>query len=796
MAILPEVFDATAIPPRVGYDTLPDIPAIARLKSRAQWVAWKYVDRGGPKPTKPPFQAETGMPASVNEPRHWANYHQAVMRAKRSRMEGVGYVLSADDGLTGIDLDNCRDPDTGELAAWAQEIVDLAETYCEVSPSETGLRLIVEGKISAAMKLDAAGVELYATGRYLTITGWHVHGTPTSINAAPLTLSTLEARIASMKPPKPEAPVHIRREPAPSTWSGDTSNPFRAVNDAALANLDAWVPDIFGSAARFQAGTGAYRIRSRDIGRDTQEDLSIAPNGIKDWGVHDMGDARDGSRTPIDIVQQFGREPHVRDAAMWLCSQLGRDPADFGFDRGSDVGAEITANLLRRVVVEDGTMTDAETGEVIEPSKGKSPGSILDRLSIGKNGDWTKPQGLLSDMADWILASSRRPNRPLAVASSLAVLSAVCGRHLYSPTSSTLNVYIVCLAGTAVGKNRPLSAVAEILRAAKLEKLQTTAKSFSVSSIEQMVMDHPCCVATVDEIGANLLGRMSHKNSNTHEMAMRGALLELWSREKGMAPFMTTRRAQSSSVEIPSPSISLFGVSTPEAFYASVTSGSVRDGFLNRFIIAPAAPRAKPIEVSDEARRVPNKLIGQILDILPISKGNLADALGIFAATVDIEGDRLEWAGKDVKKAAENFEEEILDLIDANPEQSPLMGRIYEYTVRLASLHAVSRAGRKARVELDDLEWGASWAIESARTMIDGALALMASNDYEQKFNAIRAAIEEAGQITQRELLRKVRTVMARERDAIIGHLKEGGWIEPVNFGTKTKPAVGWRWIG
>src|SRR5262245_12504874 len=65
---------------------------------------------------------------------------------------------------------------------------------------------------------------------------------------------------------------------------------FDAVKAAALANLDAWVP-AFLPKAEFQPNTGGWRVSSTDLGRDLQEDLSIHPTGIKDFGVHDMGDS-------------------------------------------------------------------------------------------------------------------------------------------------------------------------------------------------------------------------------------------------------------------------------------------------------------------------------------------------------------------------------------------------------------------------------------------------------------------------------------------------------------------------
>lgn len=776
-------FDATAVA-RPSFDNLPD--AFRDLKSRKQWVGWKYALVDGSL-RKRPMCAHANFFGSHSSPHTWGTYEQAVRAATRFKWDGVGYVLTADDDITGADLDKCRDPDTGEIDEWARDIIAFAETYTEISPSGQGLRLFWRGKAEKALKCDPQHVEVYVSHRYLTTTGDHLQGTPLEILPAPKTEAALKSRVdlfkISQEQARPTQPIQLA--PARASTTDQPSEFFRRVNDAALASLSSWVPSLF-SSSKFQPSTKAYRISSKELNRDLEEDLSISPQGIIDFGVADMGDGRQGKRTAIDIVDEYGGAPDITKAAFWLCEQMGISPKSLGWADGSENEA-LGAELAQQVLTKQSEILDAPI---------TSPGALLDSLPFANLADWTEPEGLLAEMTEWILLSSRRPNRPLAVASALSTLSAVCGRHLFGPTGTALNVYIACLAGTAVGKNRPLAAVAEIMRAAKLDHLQTTAKGFSVSAVEQMVLDHPCCVATVDEIGANLLGRMSHKNSNTHELAMRGALLELWSREQGMPPFATHRRAGSASTPVPSPSISIFGVSTPEAFYGAVTSGSVKDGFLNRFLIAHAAPRAKPIEVSEDARKVPQRLIGALLDIIPDAKGNLGNALGVFSLNIEPVGHRIPWESAKTRTAAEQFEEHILALMDANPDPAPLMGRIYEYSVRLAALHAVSRAGRNAKVTQQDFAWGASWAIQSARAMIDGALSLMAANDYEQKFNSIRNAIQESGKIGRNELLRKIRSVNAREREDIIKHLKEGGWIVETSIETKGRRALGWKWVG
>lgn len=453
----------------------------------------------------------------------------------------------------------------------------------------------------------------------------------------------------------------------------------------------------------------------------------------------------------------------------------------------------------RTLVDISGLLVDKETVEIIEDQPAAAPGAkSLNDLPWANPNRWLEPKGLIAAMAEWIIASSRRPNRPLAIASAIAVMSGICGRHLFSPTHSAMNLYIICLAPTAVGKGRPLSAIGEILRAAGLARLHTTAKAFSVSAIEAMVVEHPCCVATADEIGANLLTRMSHKKSSTHETAMRGAFLELYSREYGQPPYATHQRAGSASVEVPSPSLSLYGTSTPESFYESLTSGSVKDGFLNRFLIVNAAPRAGVHDFEPEMRRVPDSIIEAIRGVIPSAagRGNISEAIDVFSPVAEPEAHILRWDDESTYQASREFEENVLAVGDANPDIQPFIGRVFENSVRLAGLHAVSRAGRMATVTIHDLEWGASLAIASARHVIDGAALMMSSSDYEANLNTIRKAIADAGTITRMDLLRRVRSVSARERDEVIKHLIEGGWIEQVCIETQGRYAVGWRWLG
>src|SRR5690606_38521339 len=152
-----------------------------------------------------------------------------------------------------------------------------------------------------------ASVEIYRDRRYLTITGTHYPGTPQDIRPAPKTIERLIARIEQFRPADQSyaGPTVGTESSIPPSKSSGTSEFFSNVNSKAIASLASWVPAIFPSA-RHQPGTGAFRVSSKALGRNLQEDLSLAPDGIVDFGIHDMGDAREGKRTAIDICIEYG----------------------------------------------------------------------------------------------------------------------------------------------------------------------------------------------------------------------------------------------------------------------------------------------------------------------------------------------------------------------------------------------------------------------------------------------------------------------------------------------------------
>jgi putative DNA primase/helicase len=117
----------------------------AELRAVPQWVNWRWEQRpdrttGELKWTKPPYQPN-GQHAESDNPETWMRFEQAVSAYEKGNFSGIGFVLTNDDGFAGVDLDHCCNPETRAIESWAMRIVQALNSYTEISPSGTGLRI-------------------------------------------------------------------------------------------------------------------------------------------------------------------------------------------------------------------------------------------------------------------------------------------------------------------------------------------------------------------------------------------------------------------------------------------------------------------------------------------------------------------------------------------------------------------------------------------------------------------------------------------------------------------------------
>jgi primase-polymerase (primpol)-like protein len=166
------------------------------IKSFRAWVVWRY-EWIKQKWTKVPYPTVGGsIKASSTDPSTWGTFSDAIDRYGRGEFDGIGFVLDPKNEIAGVDLDHCVGEST---AVWAMKIMFQLDSYTELSPSGTGLRILLKGAIPPGGRKKNS-IEMYDSARYLTITGHHRARTPLTIESRQEAITALHTRVFAEEP--------------------------------------------------------------------------------------------------------------------------------------------------------------------------------------------------------------------------------------------------------------------------------------------------------------------------------------------------------------------------------------------------------------------------------------------------------------------------------------------------------------------------------------------------------------------------------------------------------------------
>lgn len=253
-------------------------------KDLHQWVGWKW-EGGGNKWTKPPYNAQAGKNAKTNDASTWCTFEEALTAYRKDQdIAGIGFVFTEGDPFIGVDLDHCRNPETGEVALSAQKIIAQLDSYTEVSPSRTGVKIWIKAKVPGKGKRTSCEdeeIEVYDRGQYFTVTGWHVEETPTTIEERQTELNDLYAMYFN---DKQKSQASRKRSSAKSTTSGRRKSKRTA--DPPSAALNEKIENLRKSNPKF-ARTWQHDRPDMNDRSDSGYDLALASLTLADGWTDD-----------------------------------------------------------------------------------------------------------------------------------------------------------------------------------------------------------------------------------------------------------------------------------------------------------------------------------------------------------------------------------------------------------------------------------------------------------------------------------------------------------------------------
>ena len=151
---------------------------MSEMRGIPSWVCFCAVVKGD-KTQKPPIQAagqNQGRLADKTNPQHLCSFERAKLYYELHKGEpmqggvvaGIGFVLTKQTGIVGIDLDHCVE--NGIVNPWAAEIIEAVGGFAELSPSGSGVHIYIKGQLPFDNR-RSGGIEIYSHNSYLTVTG-------------------------------------------------------------------------------------------------------------------------------------------------------------------------------------------------------------------------------------------------------------------------------------------------------------------------------------------------------------------------------------------------------------------------------------------------------------------------------------------------------------------------------------------------------------------------------------------------------------------------------------------------
>lgn len=418
--------------------------------------------------------------------------------------------------------------------------------------------------------------------------------------------------------------------------------------------------------------------------------------------------------------------------------------------------------------------------------------AVYESISPVANHLLTLP-GALGAAVDWVNSTAPKPQPIFAVQSVLAFASTVLGRRFVTSNDNFTSLYFLNVGESGSGKEYAKTAIERLLNACNLGHLIGPSGYTSESGVISCLLSQPNHVAVIDEFH-RVLEQASIKNNANARSAIT-LLMTAWGtrdsvlRSKSYSTFgMSERDAKAAKDRVVyQPSNTMMAMAIPD-LWETVGSAAVRDGFLNRFLIAETEigrqvsnfqPKvAVPQEVIDWATSIRARYTGIIdPDINPI---------GINPVVVGIEPS----AGK----LFSNFEEDCMTgelcAIAKEAGAVQMVNRSTETAMRVAFILALGRDANQ--VSAKDAQWAIDYVRCHALRSIFRLKNCLADSEFEAQKKTVVAKLKGSGKpLTIAQIVngtRRLDGLKKRELTELMDTLVHLGAVAKVDVPRKAGP--------
>lgn len=574
------------------HDNIPE-----EFKSYIQFVCWKLEQTDTGAQTKIPYNPKTNRKASVNDRSSYCSFPEAVKGKLSGSFTDIGFVITKQDPLACIDFDAVRDDDGNiihdpEVAARQLKVLGAMDSYTEYSPSGYGLHTWVKGAVPHGRK--RAHMEIYSSGRFMTMTGNIYHNAP--IMERNTVLNTLWAELGNKDKPDidyfagdleeilNDVQVLGKAHNASNgdlfadLYAGNWQNHYKSQSEGDFALIDLIT---FYTHNRYQimrifrnSGLGQRDKARRDdyVGNMINKSFDRTLKPIDLSGIHDQMNAGISAVLTGNAVA-VGREPIAASALP--------GPGQY------DLTPQAVPAAPPRLAIAPPSA----------PPPSDPPSATLDGYPLDT---WQRnlPPGLVGRISNFIYQQAPRPVNEIALAGALGLMAGIVGRS-FNVSGTGLNHYIILTAKSGSGKEAIAAGIGKLISSVSLKitdgvELNTMAEFIGPAEVSsgQALLKYisgrkktPCFVSIIGEVGLKLR-QLSDEHANGAELMLKRVLLDLYhksGKKDTLQPSIYSDKTNNTEM-VRSPAFSLIGETVPEEFYKSLSEAMITNGLLSRFL--------------------------------------------------------------------------------------------------------------------------------------------------------------------------------------------------------------------
>lgn len=690
----------------------------------------------------------------------------AAMLDERVDLDGLGIVLHP-SGLVDLDADS---PEAEEaIQRLFGGNVPITPTY----QSTRGLHRLFAARdwpddLAALNKWMAGPIEVRGCGPKAAQSvfppsgGRHWIHSPETVAPAELSDEAAAAlvelhRAAKAAKPKPAKPAAVRPLPSMPAIGG-------------RLNVEKWLSRIGIEVLGMERGPDALRFfipcpgRSLHTGRNRDSDccVTLADDGrVGGHCFHVSCSMNDGAALRAALGEPTREEWGLAEGdpiPTWVDAFLA-SPEGQALDAGTPTPANAALTVADTVVESSSDENAAaELAGDLEIDNEPFPESCL------------RPMGLMGLIVDHIDRVSRFPQPELALAATIGCMATLAGQKVRDESDTRTNIYLLGLERSGAGKEAARKVVRAVLQAANPafagpERVASGAGAMTAvhkQSVQLMLLDE-----------AGRLFASMQDARNPHLASLVTVLMQLFTSSDGR----WTGDAYSDEAKtkvIDQPCLSIYGTSTPGAFWGGVSTRNVEEGLIGRLcIFTGRGYQAEPRRI--RALELPTAITDVCRWWSRWEPGG-DDTAGIRANPKVLER---------TPEAMERYESHEREICKRRMREDDLRAAIWsraaEKAAKLALIHAASRAmgAEPDRIELCDMSWAIRVNNWCTRRLYEGCDRHVAANQVEADAKRVMDIIRRAGKegLSGRDACRKMQWLQKRHRDEILATLVNSGMV-------------------